>query len=80
MKNLVIYSASWCNPCKQLKKALLLSDLSIPVQTIDIDEDPVSAMEYAVRGVPTLLLIEDNVVIKRTSGVKSVKELQEFCA
>jgi thioredoxin 1 len=80
MKNLVIYSASWCNPCKQLKKALLLSDLSIPVQTIDIDEDPASAMEYAVRGVPTLLLIEDNLVIKRTSGVKSVKELQEFCA
>jgi|TARA_R110000796_G_scaffold45419_6_gene109889 thioredoxin 1 len=80
MKNLVVYSASWCNPCKQLKKIIELSELSIPVTSIDIDEDATSASEYAIRGVPTLLLMEDNQVLKRSTGAMSVEQLQEFCA
>lgn len=80
MKNLVIYSASYCNPCGQLKKTLQTVDLGISVSIIDVDEDPVSAAENAVRGVPTLLLIEDNVVSKRKSGYMSAQQLLDFVA
>lgn len=80
MKNLVIYSASWCGPCGQLKKTLKGVDLGIPVNIIDVDEDPVSATENAIRGVPTLLLIEDNVVVKRKSGYMSSEQLKDFVA
>jgi glutaredoxin len=80
MKNLVIYSASWCNPCQQLKKTLELVDLGIPVNIIDIDKDPVSATENAIRGVPTMLLINDNVVMRRKSGYVNAEQLKEFIA
>lgn len=80
MRNLVIYSASWCNPCQQLKKTLQSVDLEIPISIIDIDEDPVSAAENAIRGVPTLLLMQDNMVVKRKSGYMSSEQLKDFCA
>ena len=78
MKNLVIFKASWCQPCKALSKTLSEIELGIPVRSIDIDEDMEAAKEYAVRGVPTLLLIEDNQVVKRVSGSLNHKQLLDF--
>lgn len=80
MKNLVVFSASWCSPCQQLKKKLQDIDLGIPVSTIDIDADPTATTEYNIRSVPTLLLIDDMQVIKRKTGNMSVEQLKEFCA
>ena len=80
MKNLVIYSATWCNPCQQLKKVLAVTDLGLPVSTLDIDSDPLYAAEYAIRGVPTVLLMEDMQVVKRHTGSMTAKQLKEFVA
>ena len=80
MKNLVIYSATWCSPCQQLKKTLQSINLGIPISIIDIDEDPISAAENNIRGVPTLLLMQDNVVVKRKSGYMSSEQLNDFVA
>lgn len=80
MKNLVIYSASYCNPCKQLKKTIEDTNLGIPVNIIDIEDDPVSTSEYAIRGVPTVLLMNDNQVMKRRSGYMNAEQLKEFVA
>lgn len=78
MKNLVIYSASYCNPCKQLKKIIEDTNLGIPVNIIDIEDDPVSTSEYAIRGVPTVLLMSENQVMKRRSGYMNAEQLKEF--
>ena len=81
MKHLVVFKASWCGPCKAL--AMTMQDLVLPVaqvKTIDIDEDMTAAKEFAVRGVPTVLLMEDNEVIKRSSGAMTASQLLEFCA
>lgn len=80
MKNLVIYSATWCSPCQQLKKTLQSINLGIPISIIDIDEDPISAAENNIRGVPTLLLMQDNMVVKRKSGYMSSEQLKDFVA
>jgi thioredoxin-like negative regulator of GroEL len=47
---------------------------------VDIDNDPLITTEFAIRGVPTLLLIEDNEVKKRKSGFMTAEQLQEFVA
>lgn len=78
MKNLVIYSASYCNPCKQLKKTIEDTELGVPVSIIDIEDDPVSTSELAIRGIPTLLLMSDNQVVKRRSGYMNAEQLKEF--
>jgi thioredoxin-like negative regulator of GroEL len=80
MKNLVLFSASWCGPCQQLKKTIAVTDLGIPVRSVDVDSDPVAAADYSIRGVPTLILIEDNQVVKRKSGAMSSQQLKEFIA
>lgn len=81
MKHLIVFKASWCGPCKSL--AMTMQDLALPVaqiKTIDIDEDMEAAREFMVRGVPTVLLMEDNQVLKRSSGAMTASQLQEFCA
>ena len=78
MKKLVIFSAHWCNPCQQLKKTLQNVDLGIPVETVDIDTDPTATSEFDVRGVPTVLLMHENQVIKRKSGYMNAEQLKDF--
>jgi len=78
MKNLVIFKAHWCKNCQPLAKTIESIDLGIPVSTIDIDADPTATIEYNIRSVPTLLLIDDMQVIKRKTGNMSVEQLKEF--
>jgi thioredoxin 1 len=80
MKSLVVFKAAWCQPCKMLSKVLETTDLGIKVTTVDIDAEPSITAEFAIRGVPTSLLIEDNEVKKRKSGYMSAEELKEFVA
>jgi thioredoxin-like negative regulator of GroEL len=48
------------------------------IEEIDIDECPDKAAEYKVRGIPTLIMVDDDIEIKRISGSKSVGELQSW--
>lgn len=56
---LLKFQASWCQPCKMLTAALKDLELPFDVTEIDIDEDMDTAMKYGVRGVPTLILLDD---------------------
>jgi thioredoxin 1 len=80
MKKLVVFKAHWCSPCKMLSKTLQDTDLGIPVETVDIDADPTSTTEYDIRGVPTVLLMDENQVVKRRSGYMNSDQLKEFVA
>lgn len=80
MKKLVVFKAHWCAPCKMLGKTLQDTDLGIPVETVDIDADPTATTEFDIRGVPTVLLMDENQVIKRRSGYMNSDQLKEFVA
>ncbi len=80
MKNLVIFKAHWCKPCGLLSKTIAATDLGIPVTTVDIDANHTATIEYNIRSVPTLLLMEDTQVVKRKTGNLTVEQLKEFCA
>lgn len=80
MKNLVVFKAAWCQPCKGMSMVLANTDLGIPVSTVDVDEDLEAVKEYAITGVPTLLLIEDNQVVRRKSGAMTAQQLKDFVA
>ena len=78
MQKLVVFKAHWCAPCKMLAKTLQDTDLGIPVETVDIDADPTATTEYDIRGVPTVLLMNENQVVKRRSGYMNAEQLKEF--
>lgn len=74
------FTASWCQPCKVLAKNLesVNNTHNIPIEVVDIDVHSEIAMEYGIRSVPTLIMEDGNVEVKRFSGVKSLKELEEW--
>jgi thioredoxin 1 len=77
-KKILRFTASWCQPCKGLAMNLESAELGLPIEVIDIDAQEELAVEYGIRGVPTLVMLEENIEVKRMSGMKSVKELQDW--
>ena len=47
----------------------------IPIEEVDIDEDRDLAQRYRVRGVPTLIMLEDGIEVKRQVGMMSKAQL-----
>ena len=78
MKKVIRFTASWCGPCKMLEKTLAEIETNVPIEVIDIDEKPDVATEFGIRGVPTLVLMEDNIATKRIVGNKTKQEIKAF--
>ena len=78
MKKVIRFTASWCGPCKMLAKTLEEVNTNVPIEVIDIDEKPELAVEFGIRGVPTLVMMEDNMATKRLVGNKTKQELEAF--
>ena len=77
-KKLYRFTASWCQPCKMLAKTMEDISLDYPVEVVDIDENQELAIQYGIRGVPTLVLIENDAEVKRISGVQTEGFLKEW--
>lgn len=79
MKQLIKFSASWCQPCKSLAGNFKHVNLGeVELVNIDIDENFEEANKYGIRSVPTMILIEDGLEKKRMSGVLMADKIEEF--
>ena len=78
MKKILRFTASWCAPCKVMAEILEHVETTLPIEVVDIDVHTEIAIEYGVRSVPTLVMVEDNVVLKTSIGVKSKKQLEAW--
>ena len=73
------FSASWCQPCKMLAKTIEGMEMPYEITEIDIDEQPEQAGKYQVRGVPTMVLVDDKgAVVSRLVGVQSAYKIGEW--
>ena len=69
---LLVFSASWCGPCKAMMPAI--EDIAqgyaseVAVAKIDIEASPELAQAFAVRGVPTLVMRRGDVPVDRHVG------------
>ena len=78
MKRILRFTASWCGPCQGLAMNLETADLDLPIEVIDIDIHSDVAQEYGIRSVPTLVMLDENIEVKRLVGSKTVNQLQEW--
>ena len=78
MKLLKFY-ADWCGPCKMLSRVMEDVELPYPVEEINIDNDQALSVKYGIRGVPTLVLVDDdNNEVRRVSGMLMESQLTAF--
>ena len=79
---LLDFWAEWCGPCKMIGP--LLSELSeeyaetIKIIKLNVDENNNTAIKYAVRSIPTLILFKDSTVQAQHIGSASKAQLKEF--
>ena len=78
MKKIIRFTASWCGPCQSLSMNLASFETTVPIEVLDIDVFPEIAQEYGVRSVPTLVMLDENIEVKRVVGVKTTQELKEW--
>lgn len=78
MKLLKFY-ADWCGPCKQISATLSEIDHGLEIQEVDADNDRATVVQYGVRAIPTLVLLDDNgVELRRATGGKTKTQLLQF--
>ena len=62
--NVKYFGATWCAPCKVIKPLLneIISETDLPltVEFIDIDNDQEAVQQYGIRGIPTLIKVNEN--------------------
>ena len=74
---IVVYSATWCGPCQQLRPALQsLAQEGYTIVQQDVDRD-IDALKYEYNAVPTIYFVRNNVVIKTETGYRSKKHIKQ---
>jgi len=73
------FSASWCLPCRALSTTLKeMEDFNQTVYEIDVDLEPELANAYRIMSIPTLVMIQNGIVVNRTSGNLSRTQIANF--
>ena len=72
------FQADWCSPCKALSKLLEGVETNVVIEPINIDKNPKIAREYGIRSVPTMVMLDDGIEVKRISGCPMETELKEW--
>ncbi len=75
--------AEWCMPCKMQSPILdaFAEEMGdkIKVGKVNVDQESALALKYQIMSIPTLILMDKGVFVKRVSGVQQADALKEFC-
>lgn len=81
MKHVLYFTAEWCNPCKKVRPVVEeinreYSDAKFII--VDADSEIELTDNFAVKSIPTFILIKDGEEVSRLTGAKTKEELLNF--
>ena len=71
-------SAPWCGPCQQLGPTMESLAGQINYRKIDVDSNQDLSIQYGVRNIPTLILLENGEVKNRLVGNQTAETILNF--
>jgi thioredoxin 1 len=81
---LVDFWAEWCGPCRMIAPSLeeIGAELKgkLTVAKVNIDENPLTPGNYAVRGIPTMILFKDGQQVATQVGALPKSQLKAWVA
>lgn len=73
--------AEWCGPCRILGpiiEQLAENNEDINVGKVNVDSNKISAVQFGIRGIPTMIFFKDGKEVSRLSGIQSLPSLQKI--
>lgn len=80
MSHVLYFTAEWCNPCQRTRPVAeeLRRDGLIDFIFVDADTEIELLQKFAIKSVPTYILLEDGREVKRMNGAKTRQEFLDF--
>ena len=75
---LFYFTATWCGPCQTLSPIMESLSGQINYEKIDVDNNQDLSIQYGVRNIPTLVLVENGEAVSRLTGVQSKNQILEL--
>ena len=78
---LLDFWAEWCGPCRMLGPTvheLAEEREDIKVAQVNVDNETPLAISHGVNAIPTLILYENGKEVRRSTGVLSKEQLNDF--